>query len=112
MIGSKKAVVALADLLGQKTLSVERQPRVIAALGRFKDPRRSAAAGRSRARRPRCESAAVDALVAIVKDEKDGCARRGERAVARRCSTIRRPRFATARSPPRARSGIARRSPP
>ena len=37
MIGSKKAVFALIDLLGQKTLSVERRPRVIKVLGRFKD---------------------------------------------------------------------------
>jgi putative membrane-bound dehydrogenase-like protein len=71
MIGSKKAVVALVDLLGQKTLSATRQPRVIEALGRFKDTaaikpllkglKSSAAAVRA---------AAVDALVAIAKDKK------------------------------------------
>ena len=38
MIGSKKAAVALAGLLGQKSLSIERKPRVIAALARLKDP--------------------------------------------------------------------------
>ena len=37
MIGSNKATAALADLLRQSTLSIERQPRVIKALGRFKD---------------------------------------------------------------------------
>ena len=38
MIGSKKAAIALAVLLGQKSLSADRKPRVIAALGRLKDP--------------------------------------------------------------------------
>ncbi len=46
MIGSKKAAVALAGLLGQKTFSAERKPRVIAALGRLKDPIRHQAAAR------------------------------------------------------------------
>ena len=37
MIGSKKASTALGALLGQKSLSSDRKPRVIAALGRLKD---------------------------------------------------------------------------
>ena len=71
MIGSKKAVDGLIDLMGQKTLSAARRPRVIKALGRFKD----AAAikplwKRSRAPAAAVRAAAVDALVAIVKDKK------------------------------------------
>ena len=71
MIGSKKAVGALIDLLGQKTLAEKKRPGVIKALGRFKDTaaiqplltalKEPAASVRS---------AAVDALVAIVKDKK------------------------------------------
>ena len=71
MIGSKKAVVALVELLGQKTLSVERQPRVIKALGRFKDaaaikPLMEALKSPAAAVR----ASAIDALAAIVKDKK------------------------------------------
>ena len=71
MIGSNKAVVALVDLMGQKTLSAARQSRVIKALGRFKD---------TAAIKPLLEAlkspvaavraSAVDALVAIDKDKK------------------------------------------
>ena len=53
MIGSKKAVVALADCWARRSLSDERQPRVIAALGRFKDPRRSSRCWRRSRRRRR-----------------------------------------------------------
>jgi putative membrane-bound dehydrogenase-like protein len=72
MIGSKKAAVALAGLLGQKTFSAERKPRVIAALARLKDP--SAIKPLLEALKtpsPAVKSASIDALVAIVKDKHD-----------------------------------------
>ena len=46
MIGSKKAAVALAGLLGQKCFSAERKPRVIAALGAAEGSIGDQAAGR------------------------------------------------------------------
>jgi putative heme-binding domain-containing protein len=71
-IGSKKAVNALTDLLARKTLSEERQPGVIAALGRFKDtaaikpltPSLKSAA-------PAVRAAAIEAMVAIVKEKSE-----------------------------------------
>jgi putative membrane-bound dehydrogenase-like protein len=71
MIGSKQAVIALVDLLGQKSLPAPRRPRVIQALGRFKDtaaimPLLEALKSTAAAERV----SAVDALVAIVKDKK------------------------------------------
>jgi len=72
MIGSKKAVDALIDLLARKTLSVERQPRVIAALGRFKDAAAIKPLTESlRSAGPAVRATAVDALVAIVKDKNE-----------------------------------------
>ena len=69
MIGSKKAAIALADLLGQKSLSVDRQPRVIKALGRFKDAvGGQAALGIAQEQDAGHTGAAIDALAAIVKD--------------------------------------------
>jgi putative membrane-bound dehydrogenase-like protein len=72
MIGSKKAAVALAGLLGQKAMSAGRKPRVIAALARLKDP--SAIKPLLEALKtplPAVKSASIDALVAIVKDKQD-----------------------------------------
>ena len=72
MIGSKKAAVALAALIGQKSFSADRKFRVVAALGRLKDPsavkpllKRSRRHRRPSSRRPSMRS------VAIVKDKKD-----------------------------------------
>ncbi|HEX3446991.1 MAG TPA: PVC-type heme-binding CxxCH protein, partial [Isosphaeraceae bacterium] len=72
MIGSTKAVTALVDVLDQKTMGVDKLPRVIAALGRFKD---------AKAKKPVMEAlkspaaavreAAIDALAAIVKANKE-----------------------------------------
>ncbi len=76
-IGTDKAVTALSDLLSQKALSPDRQPRVIAALGRFKDPAAMKPLLDSLKNSvPAVRSAAVDALVAIVKARKE--APRGE----------------------------------
>jgi len=70
MIGSTKAVTALADLLGQQRLSDARKPRVIAALGRFKDDRAIKPLLRTLGEpAPAVRSAAILALVAIVKDK-------------------------------------------
>ena len=73
MIGSKKASVALAALLGQKSLPADRKARVIAALGRLKDPssvKPLLGALNSPSNSPSVQTAAIDALVAIVKEEK------------------------------------------
>ena len=71
MIGSKKAAVALAALLGQKSLSVERKPRVIAALARMKEPSAIKPLVESlKTPQPAVKAAAIDALVAIVKDDE------------------------------------------
>ncbi len=72
MIGSKKAAVALAGLLGQKTFSADRKPRVIAALARLKDP--SAIKPLLEVLKtpsPAVKAASIDALVEIVKDKHD-----------------------------------------
>jgi putative membrane-bound dehydrogenase-like protein len=67
-IGTGKAVTALSDLLSRKVLSPDRQPRVIAALGRFHDPAAVKPLLDSLKNRvPAVRSAAVDALVAIAK---------------------------------------------
>jgi putative membrane-bound dehydrogenase-like protein len=71
-IGTGKAVTALSDLLSRKALSPDRQPRVIAALGRFKDlaavkPLLDSLTNPV----PAVRSAAVDALVAIAKARKE-----------------------------------------
>ena len=71
MIGSKKAAVALAGLLGQKSFSAERKPQVIAALGRLKD--QSAIKPLVEALKegsPAVKSASIDALVAIVSNTR------------------------------------------
>ncbi len=85
---------------------------MIKALGRFKDPaaikplldalKSSVAAVRA---------AAVDALVAIVKD-KNGPAHDDVAAGVRGLLTDRRPTSATVQSPPRARSATGKPSPP
>ncbi len=71
MIGSKKAAVALAALLGEKSFSADRKPRVIAALARLKD---SSAIEpllvTLKTPSPQVKSAAIDALVAIVKGKE------------------------------------------
>ena len=72
MIGSKKAAVALAALVGQKSLSADRKIRVVAALGRLKDPSAvKPLLDALKASPPAVQAAAVDALVAVVKDKKD-----------------------------------------
>ena len=71
-IGSKKAVDALTDLLRRKALRMERQPRVIAALGRFKDAAAIKPLKESlKSAGPAVRAAAIDALVAIVKDKSE-----------------------------------------
>jgi putative membrane-bound dehydrogenase-like protein len=72
MIGSKKAAVALAGLLLQKSYSAVRKPRVIAALGRLKDPSAvNPLLETLKTPSAAVKSAAIDALVAIVKDKHD-----------------------------------------
>jgi putative membrane-bound dehydrogenase-like protein len=72
IIGSKKAANALASLLARKSLSADREPRVIAALGRLKDPSTvKPLLEVLKSPSPPVQSAAIDALVAIVKDEKE-----------------------------------------
>ncbi len=73
MIGSKEAAVALGAILRDQTLGIDRMPRVIAALGRFKDassikPLLQVLGSRV----PAVRAAAIDALVAIVKDKEPG----------------------------------------
>ena len=113
MIGSKKAAVALAGLLGQKAFSADRKPRVIAALGRLKDPSAIKPLLETlKTPSPAVKSAAIDALVAIVNGRSTIGSRdeviAGIRAVPERSPPS---RYATARSPPPARSAIARRFP-
>jgi putative membrane-bound dehydrogenase-like protein len=72
MIGSKKAVDALTDLLRRKALRMERQPRVIAALGRFKDAAAIKPLTESlKSEAPAVRAAAIDAMVAIAKDKSE-----------------------------------------
>jgi putative membrane-bound dehydrogenase-like protein len=71
-IGTNKAVKALSELLTKNALIPDRQPRVIAALGRAKDlaavpPLLSSL----KHPLPATRAAAVDALVAIVKGRKE-----------------------------------------
>ncbi len=93
-IGSEVAVRALIDLLDRGGLAVERQPRVIAALGRFKA--RSAVeplVARLKSPAPAVRAAAAEALGKI--GQLDGA----DRPLPRRCSTIPRSRSARPRSP-------------
>ncbi len=88
MIGSKKAVDALTELLARRQLSLERQPRVIAALGRFKDAAAIKPLTESlKSEAPAVRAAAIDAMVAIVKDksepERQGVSRAVRRSVDR-----------------------------
>jgi putative membrane-bound dehydrogenase-like protein len=72
LIGTKKAVTALIELLGQKSLADERRLLVIAALGRFNDPVAIAAVLPSLGSpAPAVRSAAIDALVALVKESRE-----------------------------------------
>ena len=87
MIGSKKATSALAALLGQKSLSADRKPRVIAALGRLKDPTALKPLLASlKLPSPAVQAAAIDALVAIVKDAQNAGQGEVMRAVRRLAS--------------------------
>ena len=72
-IGTSKAVAALSVLLEKGSLPADRQPRVIAALGRSGD--RSAIAPLLQVLRGRvipARAAAIDALVAILNTKPDG----------------------------------------
>jgi putative membrane-bound dehydrogenase-like protein len=72
MIGSSKAAIALADLLSGHSLDIEKQPRVISALGRFKDPIAINPLVQSlKSQAAAVRSSAIDALVAIVTNTKD-----------------------------------------
>jgi putative membrane-bound dehydrogenase-like protein len=72
MIGTQKAAIALADLLGQNSVNIDRQPRVIRALGRFKDVAAIKPLLESlKSQATPVRAAAIDALVAIVKRAKD-----------------------------------------
>ena len=73
MIGSKKAAVALAGLLGQKAFSADRKPRVIAALARLKEPSAIKPLLETlKTPSPAVRAASIDALVAIVNEKHDG----------------------------------------
>ena len=70
-IGSSKAVTALVDVLDQKTLGVDKQPRVIAALATLKDARAIKPILEAlESQAPGVRESAIDALVAIVKANK------------------------------------------
>jgi putative membrane-bound dehydrogenase-like protein len=71
-IGTGKAVTALSDLLTRNALSPDRQPGVIAALGRSKDLAAvKPLLGSVKSPVPAARAAAVDALIAIVKGRKE-----------------------------------------
>jgi putative membrane-bound dehydrogenase-like protein len=71
-IGTDKAVKALSDLLTRKALSPDRQPRVIAALGRSRDlAALKPLLGSLKSPVPAARAAAVDALIAIAKGRKE-----------------------------------------
>ena len=71
-IGTDKAVKALSELLTKETLSADRQPRVIAALGRSKDlAALKPLLGSLKSPLPNTRAAAVDALIAIIKGRKE-----------------------------------------
>jgi putative membrane-bound dehydrogenase-like protein len=71
-IGTEKAVKALSDLLIRNALSPDRQPGVIAALGRSKDLAAvKSLLGSVKSPLPATRAAAIDALIAIVKGRKE-----------------------------------------
>ncbi len=72
MIGTQEAAAVLGQVLDDQSLLIDRTPRVIAALGRLKDARSIKPLLRAlKSPAPDVRSAAVDALVAIVKDNHE-----------------------------------------